>query len=167
MAYHQISTDPVHARIHVGEVYVYSSYTTAFTSTSPIDYVLSVASTQACHLTVEASVGSNSVLSLHEYPSVASLGTGVVAVNRSRRLASEVSATTVSVNPTIVAPGSVIFSRYVPGGQGGAASGGQDYTVHEVVLVPGETYLVRLQNIATSAAGSLIVHFYEPSDLVI
>lgn len=161
MSYQKIALDTIHAKVHAGTMYVFSTLTTAFTGTTPCDIHITT-STKSCHLNVAGSSGGDAVLSLYEAPATSTTGWLGVAQNRNR-FSANANLTAFRTNPTVTTAGTLIFSKLIPGGTGTGSQGGDGEAFGEVVLATNQTYLVRLQNLTTAQPGGIECHFYEVS----
>lgn len=155
---HQV-IDSIHAKIHAGVMYVFSTVTTAHTTASPILLLIST-STRSAHLSLEAESGGNAIISLYESPTVTATGTLAPIQNRNRFQANG-NITSVFANPEVSATGTTLITRLLPGGRGGGSSGAVGESFAETVCKTNTQYLARLENLTTTQPGGISLHFYE------
>ena len=160
MTFQKIALDTIHAKVHAGRMFVFSTVTATYTGTTPIDIHVTTA-TAGCHLKVEGASGGDAILSLYEAPVTSTTGWLSVSQNRNRFSSGSTALTTFRVNPTVTTVGTLIFTKLIPGGTGASSQGGDGEPFGEIVLSTNQTYLVRLQNLTTTQPGGIEAHFYE------
>lgn len=159
MSFQKIALDTIHAKVHAGKMFLFSTLTATYTGTTPIDVHITT-STKSCHIRVEGSSGGDAVLSLYEAPATSTTGFLAVVQNRNRFSAND-NLTVFRTNPTVTTAGTLLFAKLIPGGTGAGSQGSDGETFGEIVLATNQSYLVRLQNLTTTQPGGLECHFYE------
>jgi hypothetical protein len=157
--------DYAHNKIHRGQTFQYSSFTTASADAASISYVM-YNPTRQLHLTISSS--SVGAASLGIYEGVTSSGGSAVTLfgyNRGTALVSAYTTTsTLSVNPACSAASGteLIMVRVSTGTSPTTRVAGQYRGNEEWILRPGKRYLIRLTNQSgTTSSMELSVSFYE------
>jgi len=165
-----MSIDYPHHEIHGGSMYSISIYdadldtddelTIAFTTDDSLKWM---------HAIPLVSNSSASLFEILESPTITvDSGSQQVAVNNNRNssntsLISSIETTptigSATINPTITADGTVIYSEIIGFGRGGGASSTRG--VGEKILKQNTTYAYRLTGLADNGAASLAVVWYE------
>ncbi len=158
--------DSAHMRVHDGLMYQVAGYDDSLANDANLDIGIWAPSNGGYHMRISASCGGDAELGLHEnngfvLPSPA-IG-DLIPANRSRR-SSKTTPVQFFLNPTLGSPevGSPLGGTlFVPGGTGGASSGGRTAFEMEWNMQPGLQYLIRLTNRAGIAqAANIIVDYY-------
>lgn len=152
-----------HHEIHEGTMFHVSYIDTTLANSGTIEFVLTIGTPKEAHLTFGGSCGGNATIFLYENPTGVATATSMDVRNMNRIVGDSGNQVTVDRDPaSIGGDGTEIDSVLIPGGTGGNATGGTSASREEWPLKPGNTYLVRLTNIAGSAkAAELAVTFYE------
>lgn len=159
MTYQKITLDTIHAKVHAGKMFLFTTLTTAFTGTTPVDIHITT-STKSCHLAIKGTSGGDAVFSLYEAPVASTTGWVGIAQNRNRFSAND-NLTSFRTNPTITTAGTLLFSKLIPGGIGVNSQGSGEEPFGEIILSTSQTYLARLENLTTTQPAGLECHFYE------
>lgn len=151
--------DVLHAQTHAGIVYGLD-HVFAAVADDGFAYIMVTPGPGPMHFRVEVASGGDAYAWLYEDPS-ASDGTPLTPRNKNR-LAADESAAEVVHTPTVSMSGTQIVTAFVPGGARNQATGGSA-NFEEIILAPGKTYLVAVQN-KSGVAQDLSIHltWYEP-----
>ena len=151
-----------HLRLHEGRAYyAYKLYPDAskLAAGASVNIAMAFATGVKAHLAYDASCGGDAEMYLYEN-AVVSGGTTFTAVRRNRTIATA-SQSAILVNPTVTSVGTLLEERFIAGGVGRKAGGGNT-SVAEQVFSPLTTYLFRLTNAnGTAHMAHLHIEWYE------
>lgn len=157
------TVDVNHLRLHEGRAfYAYKMYlpSSGLAQNANLDMVLTSSVGVNLHLLVGAQCDQNATLTVYEDVTVNSGGTVFIPINRNRLLATA-STTGILINPTLIINDGIINQEYLAAGDSKKASGAGAYS-SEYVLKANLSYLFRLTNIGSAAAGAyLSLEWYE------
>lgn len=157
--------DVVHHRIHQGRLYTANATDEALADDASIDVLIQPPVGTFAHTRIRSVVGGDARLEVFEGTTFSVAGTALPAVNRNRVTLGggpNVATNVLTTGPTITDVGLTLFSLVVAGGTGFFTAGSQTNDFFEVVLDPGQVYLIRLTNLSGGANPfSSIVDFYE------
>lgn len=151
-----------HYRIHKQQAFTVNELSLSLANDADITLALLTANKQPCHMFPTAIAGGDAEFRLTEAPTLSNNGTAQTVFNRFRS-SSRTAHTQVFLAPTITDEGTILDAHLIPGGSGGAASGGHGNLEQEWVLKTNTLYLIRLFNRAgTAQPGHVQLDFYEP-----
>jgi hypothetical protein len=158
-----VAIDSVHEWIHKGLMFSSHYYDNAVADDGVIELLIQVPAGQSAHLRVHCSAGGDAEMRLFEAPTFSSAGTALAEINRNR-VSSKTAQVTVTHTPTTSDDGTEIEFEFIPGGGAILSGGGDNSFFNEIILAPGEDYLVRLTNVSGGSSPlSIGLHWYEPA----
>lgn len=147
-------------RVQVGQFYTVSVATgLGISDTADVQFV-SADDPVRVHLYMEMDCSAPTTLTLYETPDTSADGGPQAAINRNRNTLTA-AGSVLSVGPTVVTPGTSLWSVNCGGGNSPNRVGGINSTVFEWVLLPGNKYLIRRTTGAAASDTVLTVGWYE------
>lgn len=157
----QIGIDFVHYKIHRGEMYLASTYTTVtsaslseiYFKTGPIDM----------HVVAEVNVSGAAKISFYEAVTTTADGSSITVYNLYRNSAKSCGAVFFGGPTWSTKSEKLIFVDYIPGGDTVQTRvGGTGRTNSEFILKPNTKHILQIQNLAgTTITASVNAEFYE------
>lgn len=156
------TVDIDHLRLHEGRAFYYNKLypdTSKLSSGASIDVAIAFASGVYAHIHEDVEAGGNAEFYMYS-GSVVTGGTSVTAINRDFT-SSTTTQSAILLNPTVTTLGTEKYASFIPGGVGGASTGGGGRSF-EFLLAPLTTYLFRLTNVdGASHMAHVILTWYE------
>lgn len=155
-----VSTDYAHHENHDGNAYqITNSATLASGAASKIFINTPAASSGIVHLIYQTRASGEANVKLYEFTEVSDIGTPKIPVNKNRT-SSNISATSISLAPTVTALGNLISEAHFGSGQ---AQGGESRGIHEFVLRPLTSYFLNTVSEAANNDTFTEMDWYEDS----
>jgi hypothetical protein len=154
-----------HIQGHKGNGYIAGYYDAAIVNNGTMDIFILMSADRSAHAIWDIAVSADFTFQLFESIVVSGNGTGLSELNRARYSSNtsnhQIFHTPAGVN---VSAATAFPIKFIPGGSGGIATGGQDGGFdREVILKKGLNYLFRLTNISGQTnKASLTLEWYEP-----
>ncbi len=152
--------DFAHYELHEGNVWRVDTRPAELADATPTRLNILTGAKQA-HVGFMGACGGDAVGYIFEGPTYAQTGAVAtpVAMNRAHV---KIPTTQVWAEPVVNASGTYLLSKYIPGGQKNAATGGEGRTELEIILHPNTFYYAFMINIAGQAKNAqVIMQWYE------
>lgn len=156
----RINVDYSHHENHGGKAYqITNSATLASGAASKIFINTPAASSGIVHLIYQTRASGEANVKLYEFTEVSDIGTPKTPINKNRT-SSNVSATAISLTPTVTALGNLISEAHFGSGQ---SQGGESRGVHEFILRPLTSYFLNTVSEAANNDTFTEMDWYEDS----
>jgi hypothetical protein len=160
---HFIAMGEIHAHIHKGQFFTLDLVDEALADDGILGFRIATgAETPAVHMRSIARTGGAARFTIYEGTTFTDNGSEGTPLNRNR-ISSNTFQSTVTTGPTADSLGTAIYDIIIPGTTGFFSSGGGvTGSFEEFILARGESYYIRLQNLAGGARiASLQLDMYE------
>ncbi len=155
-----VTVDYPHHENHSGNAYqITNSATLASGAASKIFINTPAAASGIVHLIYQTRASGEANVKLYEFTEVSDIGTPKTPINKNR-MSANVSATSISLTPTVTALGNLISEAHFGSGQ---SQGGESRGVHEFILRPLTSYFLNTVSEAANNDTFTEMDWYEDS----
>lgn len=154
-----VTIDGTHHLTHKGVVFDTSVYNAALANNASADIL--IRTTNAIHIVAEATVSGDTEVLFYEAATFSAAGASAPCLNKNR-ISTKTTTALFTTGPTITGTGTMLGHYFIPGGSKNGATGASASEMHEFILAPNQTYLIRATNISGSAIKlGVLTTFYE------